>query len=134
MVARVVSATQMLDHSLTQLIHAKLHLLDVLEHINYKLSMITCCCLNGTAPQYLTAHMQLTADPVQCPHHCHLWTSTENIILFKVLTYTAHYGLFGMDVPEKLMYGYTVIFIVLTKMAVLVIFRVNMKNSGKKVK
>jgi len=54
--ARMVSGSRMFHRSLTQLIHAELHWLDVPERVKYKLGMITRRCLNATAPQYLAAH------------------------------------------------------------------------------
>jgi len=54
--ARVLSGTRKFDRGLTQLTHAELHWLDVLERVKYKLSMVTRRCLNDTAPHCLAAH------------------------------------------------------------------------------
>jgi len=54
--AGVVSGSWKYDCGLTQLLHVKLHWLDVPERIKYKLSMMMLPCMNGSAPRYLAAH------------------------------------------------------------------------------
>jgi len=51
--ARVVSGTRKFDRSLRQLMHTELHWLDVPERVKYKLGVITCRCLYGSATWYL---------------------------------------------------------------------------------
>jgi len=52
--ARVTSGTRKYDHSLTQLLHAELHLLDVADRVTYKLGWMVYKCLHGQAPVYLS--------------------------------------------------------------------------------
>jgi len=52
--ARVMSGTRKYDHSLTQLLHAELHWLDVADRVMYKLGWMVYMCLHGQAPDYLS--------------------------------------------------------------------------------
>jgi len=53
--ACVVNGTRKFDRGLRQLMHTELHWLDVPEHVQYILGVITRRCLYGSAPWYLAA-------------------------------------------------------------------------------
>jgi len=53
--ARVRTGTRKFDRGWTQLMHDNLHWLDVPERVKYKIIILTCRCLIGTALQYLAA-------------------------------------------------------------------------------
>ena len=69
-VGRVVSGMRKFDRGLMQLLHADLHWLDVPERIKYKVCMMMCRCLDGTAPQYLTAHWAPVSETASWQHLC----------------------------------------------------------------
>ena len=52
--AHILAGTRKFDRSLTQLMHDNLHWLDVPESVKYKVTILTCRCLIGTVPQYLS--------------------------------------------------------------------------------
>jgi len=54
--ARVTSDTGKLDRGLTQLLHEKLHWLDVRDRVTFTLVVVVHRCQNGRAPQYLAVH------------------------------------------------------------------------------
>jgi len=51
---RVISDTGKYDRAFSQLLHEKLHWLDVRDRVMFKLVVIVHRCLNGRAPQYLS--------------------------------------------------------------------------------
>jgi len=62
--ARVVSGTRKFDRGLSQLLHTKLHWLDVPERVTYKLGVMLYNCLHGQASQYLTDVCQPASNVV----------------------------------------------------------------------
>ena len=61
---RVVSNTRKFDSGLSQLLHDKLHWLDVTDRVRFKLAVLMYRCLHGhgTAPLYLVNSCTPTAD------------------------------------------------------------------------
>jgi len=50
--ARVVTGTRKFDRGLTCLLYSEVHLLDVLQRVQYKLGVMVHRCLQGLVPQY----------------------------------------------------------------------------------
>jgi len=51
---RVITGTWKFDHGLGQILHDKLHWLDVPDRVFFKLAVTVHRCLNGCAPPYLS--------------------------------------------------------------------------------
>ena len=72
--ARVITNTRKYDSGLLQLMHDKLHWLDVTDRIWFKLAVLMYRCLHGTAPPYLMDSCTLTAEVTGRQH---LWSATQ---------------------------------------------------------
>jgi len=60
--AHVVTDTRKYDSGLSQLMHDELHWLDVTNRVRFKLAVLMCWCLHGTASPYLMDSCTLTAE------------------------------------------------------------------------